>query len=190
MEQTRPSRTLITTSRNPTQGIRTFSNDLNRAIPHTLRMNRGKSSLITLAEKTLEYNAERTIIVDRWKGGVGKLQLFEVGEDGLTQHYPIIYVKATKLRRDFQNARRRTATALTLQTAPDLPLRARRLADALSDFLNIQKAASANVFPRDARRMRISIDDANRIQITFLQPPETEIGPRIIISHLVWNHEK
>jgi rRNA maturation protein Rpf1 len=153
-------------------------------------MNRGKSSLISLAERTLEYDAEKTIIVDRWKGGVGKLQLFEIGENGLTQHYPIIYVKATKLRRDFPNARRRTATALTLQTTPNLPLRAKKLADALSGFLNIHKAASADVFPQDARTMRISINDADRIQINFLQPPETEIGPRIIISHLVWNHEQ
>lgn len=185
-----PARVLITTSRNPTQGIRTFSNDLSRAIPNTVRVNRGKSSLITLAEKALEYRAEEVLIVDRWRGGVGRLQLFEVSESGLTPRYPVIYVKSTKLRRDFPHTHRRTAATLTLQTALNIPSQAKKLAEALSRFLGIQTPSSENPLPESARTLRISLTDAHRIQITFLQPPDAEIGPRITISHLVWTHRE
>lgn len=153
-------------------------------------MNRGKSSLITLAEKTLEHHAEKSVIVDRWKGGVGKLQLFEIAESGFTRHYPIIYVKSTKLRRDFPHTRRRSATILTLQAAPNIPLPAKKLADALSHFLDIPEIPFENALPESARLIHLSLNNAHRIQITFLQPQETEIGPRITISHLVWTHQK
>jgi rRNA maturation protein Rpf1 len=153
-------------------------------------MNRGKSSLITLAEKTLEHRAEKVVIVDRWKGGVGKLQLFEIGESGLTRRYPTMYVKSTKLQRDFPHTRRRSAVTLALQAAPNIPLPAKKLADALSHFLDIPNISPENTFHESGRQIHLSANDAHRIQITFLEPQETEIGPRITISHLVWAHQQ
>jgi U3 small nucleolar ribonucleoprotein protein IMP4 len=187
-----PPKILITTSRNPTQRIRTFCNDLTHTLPNSIRINRGKSSLNTLAEKALEHEAERIIIADRWKGNLGKIQLFTLGDTGLIQFYPIIYVKSVKLRRDFGHTRGKTAKSLILQTTPEIPSEARKLADALTQFLNTPKQPTDNSLPPNTQIiMHISLNPTRRIQITFLQTPEkNEIGPRITISHLIWKPRK
>ncbi|MFQ5836261.1 MAG: Brix domain containing protein, partial [Candidatus Bathyarchaeia archaeon] len=93
--------TLLTTSRRPTPRIRTFCRDLARSIPNVVRVNRGKLSLDGIAEKALEFNADRVVIVDRWKGGPGKIEFFKIGQEGLVPVPPIMYVASIKLQREF-----------------------------------------------------------------------------------------
>lgn len=181
----------MTTSRNPTQQIRTFCKDLANMIPNTLRFNRGKSSLTTLAEKALEHQAQKIIIADRWKGGLGKIQLFTMGETDLEEYRPLIYVKSMKLRREFKHAPTRAVKHLTIQTEPRIPLEAQKLADALANFLNIQHLAEEPFQSNTQTTMHISLNPSHRIQITFLQiPRKIEIGPRITVSHLIWSQPK
>ncbi len=182
----------MTTSRNPTQQIRTFCKDLANTIPNTLRFNRGKSSLTTLAEKALEHQAEKIIIADRWKGGLGKIQLFTMGETGLEEYRPLIYVKSMKLRREFKHAPARAVRHLTIQTEPRVPFEVQKLADVLANFFNIQKHSTEETsHPSTRTTMHISLTPARRIQITFLQTPQNvEIGPRITVSHLIWSPSK
>lgn len=187
-----PSKILITTSRNPAQTIRTFCNDLVHSIPNTLRINRGKSSLDTIAEKALEYEAEKVIICNRWKGGPGKIQLYKMGDAGLVQFYPVIYVKKVEFRKSFERVRSKAVKSLILQTTTKIPFKAHKLADALSHFLNTPKQpADVTLSPNTQTTMQISLNTAHRIQITFLQTPQKiEIGPRITISHLIWKPQK
>jgi len=98
---------IITTSRRPTRRIRTFCNDLARCIPNSMRINRGKLSREGLAEKAYELEADRVIIVDRWKGGPGKIELFNVRE-ALVGVPPLIYIRGIKLQREmgFPKSRR------------------------------------------------------------------------------------
>lgn len=181
------SRILITTSRNPTQQMRTLINDLAARIPNTARINRGKSNLTALAEKALEHGADRIIIADRWKEGPGMLQLFTLGETGLEQRHPLIYMKNVKLRREFGHTRSVADKNLALQTDAAIPPEAQELADTLVQFLNIPKQAST----RAQTTMHLSLNYANRIQITFFQTlQKTEIGPRITVSHLVWKPQE
>lgn len=192
MTNPKPPKILITTSRNPTQRIRTFCNDLTHTLPNSIRITRGKSSLNTLAEKALEHEAERLIIADRWKGNLGKIQLFTLGDTGLVQFHPTIYVKNVKLRRDFGRTRRKTAKSLILQTTPEIPSEARKLADALAHFFNTPKHSTDDPLPPNTQTiMHILLNSAQRIQITFLQAPEkNEIGPQITVSHLIWKPRK
>lgn len=192
MKNAQSSKILISTSRNPTQTIRTFCNDLTRSIPNSVRINRGKSSLDSLAEKALEHETGKIIISDRWKGGLGKIQLFKVGNTGLIQFYPLIYVKKVKLRRTFGHVRTKAVKSLTLQIETEIPPEAHDLGDALSHFLNIPKLSTDETLsPNTQAVMHISLNAARRIQITFLQTPQkTEIGPRITVSHLIWKPQK
>ncbi|RLI44046.1 Brix domain containing protein, partial [Candidatus Bathyarchaeota archaeon] len=80
---------LLTTSRRPTPRIRTFCRDLARSIPNVVRVNRGKLSLDGVAERAIEFDADRVVIINRWKGGPGKIELFEVGQEGLVLVPPI-----------------------------------------------------------------------------------------------------
>jgi len=182
-----PAKILITTSHNPTQTIRTFCNDLTRNIPNSFRINRGKSSLDALAEKALEHQATKIIIADRWKGGLGKIELFEVGNIGLVQYYPIIYVRNVKLRRDFGRLGKK-ASRLVVETADTAPLEARKLADAFSLFFDAPKRSIEDeCFQGLQTILHVSSTQQHRIQITFLWAPQrVEIGPQVIVSHLVW----
>ena len=181
-----PPRTVITTSRNPTQSTRTFTNDLASALPNALRITRGKSSLTTLAEKALEQEAEKIIIVDRWKGGSGRIQLYALNESGLQQHYPLIYLKNVKLRRELGYTRSGKTKTLAIQTDPKTTPEAEKLADALAQFLDIPRLPTQQT----QTTIHIALNPYCRIQITFPRTPQkTEIGPRITISHLVWKQK-
>lgn len=191
MQNTQPPKIIITTSRNPTQTTRTFCNELAHTIPNTTRINRGKANLDTLAEKTLQNQAQKIMIVDRWKGNLGKIQLYTIGDTGLTQYYPTIYVKSMKLRRDFGRQKAKQTRNLTMQTSTN-NLEAQKLADTISHFLNIPKQLPKPPPPTTTQTtMRISLNKANRIQITFLLlPQKIEIGPRITVAHLIWKPTK
>jgi len=173
--------------------MRTFCNDLAHAIPHTIRINRGKSNLTTLAEKALERGAEKIIIVDRWKGNLGKIQLFEMGDTGMIQYYPLIYMQSVKLRRNFGYKLSKTTKYLTLQTDFEILFEAQKLANALANFFNIRKQSTEESFPSNTHiTMQISLKAIHHnVQITFVQTPQKiEIGPRITVSHLIWKPPK
>jgi len=183
---------IITTSRRPTRRIRTFCNDLARCIPNSIRINRGKLSREGLAEKAYELEANRVMIVDRWKGGPGKIELFNVKES-LIGVPPLIYIRGIKLQREmgFPKFRPLQSLAITATYASrdeEIP----KLADALSSFLKVPTAKSNELLERRYHALMAIFRDAmERIRITFFKLPENrEIGPRITVSHLIWSLEK
>lgn len=186
--ETLPGKILITTSRNPTQSIRSFCNELARNITNSVRINRGKSSVDALAEKALEHEATKIIIANRWKGGLGKIQFFEIGDAGLVQYYPVIYVKDAKLRKDFGCKGSKIAKFAPFPMAADVSFEVQKLTRALSNFLNISQLTSEEESPTVPQtRMHISLKTGRNIQITFFHmTSKIEVGPRITVSHLVW----
>ena len=183
---------LITTSRRPTRRIRTFCNDLSRCIPHSTRINRGKLSREGLAEKALELDADRVIIVDRWKGGPGKIELFHVKES-LLGVPPLIYIRGIKLQREmgFPKSRPFDSMAITASYSSqdeEIP----KLVEALSNFLQVPVTKPNESFEKKYQvLMGVNRDAMERIRITFFKLPENrEIGPRITVSHLIWSLEK
>ena len=179
-------RIIITTSRNPTQMTRTFCNDLTHSLLNARKITRGKSNLDKLAERALEHSAERIIVTDRWKGGVGKINLFTLSKSGLTQIVPIIYVKNVKPRRAFRKTHSGQIHRLVLQIESKTSLEAHRFTDVLANFLGIQKQSSEEALTSNFdAAMNISLNKTRNIQITFLQTPtKIEVGPQIILSHL------
>jgi len=183
---------LITTSRRPTRRIRTFCNDLARCIPNSIRINRGKLSREGVAEKALELEADRVIIIDRWKGGPGKIEFFKVDEN-LTGVPPLIYIRGIKLQREigFPKSRPFSSLAITAvyaQGEEEIP----KLVGAFSKFLEAP-TATLEELPMQSYQvfMHVSRDILERVRITFFKLPENrEIGPRITISHVIWSLEK
>jgi rRNA maturation protein Rpf1 len=180
---------LFTTSRRPTNRIRTFCRDLAYSIPNTLRINRGKLSLNALAEKALELGANRIIIIDRWKGGPGKIELFQIRE-GLQQVSPLIYVKGVKLRREFDTKVKRVqAYAIVICNEDDGELQ--KISGAISEFIQLPQKRVNDVRKTEFRKRRIvfCIERDKEMQILFtfrLLPQLIEVGPRIRLSHLIW----
>ena len=182
---------LITTSRRPTRRIRTFCNDLARCIPDAVRVNRGKLSREGLAEKALEVEADRVIIVDRWKGGPGKIELYRLAED-LLGVPPLIYIRGIKLQREFALPKIRPPSSLAIICeCPSEGKDVRKLAEALSDFLKVPFLTDDISKKNYEVCMRISEDALREMRITFIKPRENrEIGPRITVSHLIWELKK
>lgn len=179
---------MLTTSRRPTNRIRTFCNELARCVPNCVRVNRGKLSREGVAEKALEIEANRVVIVNRWKGGPGKIELFKVDGE-LVGLPPLVYVRGIKLQREFDKSRMKPFNSIAVAAAgPSEDLEIGRLAGALSGFFGLpampmDEASSGNF---DAC-MLISRDASRKIRLTFVTLPEgREVGPRITISKLAW----
>ena len=182
---------LLTTSRNPTRNIRTFCHDLTRSIPNIVRINRGKLSLTEVAEKALENNANKVIIVDRWKGGPGKLRFFNVNSTGLNAVPPLIYVSGIRLQRTFRKANFKPVRSLVVTLPSEEFNQTSKIAGFLSDFLHVPMLCMEKASLHHQAAILVSRDSAQRIQLTFLLLPEkVEIGPRITVSHVIWEIPK
>lgn len=178
---------LITTSRRPTRAIRTFCKDLSYTIPNTLRINRGKLSLEGLIKKALEVNAEKLVIIDRWKGGPGKIQLFLTSREGLSLVPPLIYLRGVKLRREFPKVtlKGKRIRSIAIANTQSGSAEVEKLKSALSKFLDIPLIPYEATEGYDAV-MQITLR-RNFLTVTFKLVPEmVEIGPCMKIHHLVW----
>ncbi|HIE14720.1 TPA: hypothetical protein EYP70_05550 [Candidatus Bathyarchaeota archaeon] len=181
---------LLTTSRRPTKDMRTFCRDLSYTFPNIVRITRGKLSLDGLMEKALESHANKIIVVDRWKGGSGKIRFLNLNSDGLRVVPPIVYLRDLKFRRNFREnmPKGRRIRSIAVVSSSQEKIETEKLERTLSGFFEIPLFSINEVVKRryDAV-MQISQEIANRIKITFkLLPEQVEIGPRIIVSHLVW----
>ena len=179
---------LLTTSRRPTKGIRTFCKDLSHTLPNILRINRGKLSLEDVAAKALEVNAEKVVIVDRWKGGPGKIELYYV--NGKLQPIPpLIYLRSVKLRREFDvMPKGKRIKCVAVFTSQKHFKDVSRLGKALSEFFNIPIMSDESGYRGYDAILQTGTDSSGELVITFsLLPENLEIGPRMKISHLIWD---
>jgi len=177
---------LLTTSRNPTPSIRTFCKDLMHVIPNLVSVNRGKMSADEVAEKAVELDADRVVVVDRWRGGPGIIKFFRVGGSGLVSTSSIIHVAGIKLQREFGISRVKPAVALVL-SASKASGEVLRVAEALSEFLGMPMLSVAEAVKTGPTLMCVSSDKGNRIVVTFtVEPDHVEVGPQIIVSKMEW----
>ena len=181
---------LVTTSREPTDKIRTFCNDIAHAIPNVIRVNRGKLSLDGVAEKALKLNADRAVIIDRWKEGFAVIRFYRIGDSGLTLSPPLIDVASVRFRRDFETGVKRVKS-LAIVMPLEVSSEAKRLAQSMGKFFDIPVFIGQDKVSGFSAAMRISSNAPNRVQVTFvLVPTLVEIGPRISVSKVVWEESK
>jgi rRNA maturation protein Rpf1 len=167
--------------------MRTFCHDLARSIPNITRINRGKLSLTEVAEKALENHADRVIIVDRWKGGPGKIRFFHVEPAGLKAVPPVIYVKGIRLQRDFRKTRIKPVRSLAVIKPSENTDEASVMADFLSDFLHVPMLSLEEASTSCQAAILVSLDPMQRMRTSFfLLPEKVEIGPQITFSHVIW----
>lgn len=178
---------LLTTSRRPTGRIRTFCRSLANSIPDVIRVNRGKMSLDAVAEKAIELDADRVVVVDRWHGGPGKINLFQVSSSGLKPVPPLMLISGIRLRREFREGTRRArSSAITLEPQDSAELT--RIAEQMSTFFGLPMLSLDEASGNHRASMHFTFDSSRRIQITFmLLSRMVEIGPRVTLSKLVWD---
>ena len=176
---------LLTTSRRPTQRIRTFCRDLSSSFSNITRVNRGKMSLDAVAEKALELNAEKVIIVGRWHGAPGKIGLFKVSM-GLTAVSPMMVIQNIRLCRELKQTSRIKSSVITLEPYSSAQLQ--RLAGSISMFFGLPVSSVDEASEHHKVSMHLSFDSKRRVKLTFmLLERMVEIGPQVTFSRLVWN---
>lgn len=147
-------------------------------------------SLDGIAEKALELNADNVIIVNRWKGGPGKIELFQVGSGGLKPVPPLLYVAGVRLQREFRK-RLRPIKSIAITTTPEVSSETMKIAESLANFLKVPLSPVGEASSRYQASMHLSSSVLGRIQIAFLLFPEAvEVGPRITLSHALWENRK
>ncbi len=176
---------LLTTSRRPTGRIRTFCRDLVNSIPDVVRVNRGKMSLDGVAEKAIEVEADHIIVVDRWHGGPGKINLFQLST-GLKPVPPIMLMFRIRLRRELKKGTKRVrSSVVTVEPAASPELE--RIAGHLSKFFGLPVLSLDEAAESYRVSMHFSFDSSQHLQITFMLLQQmVEIGPRLTLSRLIW----
>jgi hypothetical protein len=140
-------------------------------------------SMDEIAEKALDYDTDRVVIVDRGQEGLGNIKFFKVGESGLVSVPPAMYVAGARLRRELGVSRTKPALAIVSDPSEKLLV----VAEALSKFFTIPLMSKDEAFRSDSAVMRLAINTANRIVIAFMvEPSHVEIGPRIVVSRVDW----
>jgi len=177
---------LLTTSRRPTARMRTLCRDLVNSIPDVTRVNRGKMSLDGVAEKAIEVEADQVVVVDRWRGEPGKINLFRISSTGLKPVSPLMLIRGIRLRREFEETTRRArSSAITLEREDSAELT--RIAGHLSQYFGLPVLSADEASRKHRASMHFSFDSSQHIQITFMRLQRmVEIGPRVTLSKLVW----
>ncbi len=141
-------------------------------------------SLDEVAEKALEIDAERVVIVDRWQSGTCKIEFFYLVADGLTSVSPILFVADVRLQREIAQSRLEPNHSLVItQPASD----STQLADSLARFFDIPVMPEKEAESNFQAAIHISRNAKGRVQMTFIQlPQKLEIGPRITVGRVEW----
>jgi len=178
---------LLTTSREPTDRMRTFCNDIAQSMPNVIRVNRGKLSLDGIAEKAVEIHADRIVIVDRWKDGFVNLRFFETGISGLSPFPLLINVASVRLRREFEVKAKRIKSLVIIMPSENSSA-AKKLSFSIGNFFDVPIIMNQGTVSSFSAVMRISSGALDNLQITFvLMPTLIEVGPRVNVSKVVWN---
>lgn len=180
---------LLTTSHRPTRRVRSLCNDLVRSIPGLIKVNRGKMSLLDVAEKSVQLNAEKFAIIDRWKGGPGRIRFFRITGEGFREEPPRLYISGVKLRREFKTSvRRESFNLIFIDASETMNSDIEKLKSSLSEFFELPILDLGPETIDYEAYMRIAAGEDCWAYISFfLLPRKIEIGPRIKISHVVWN---
>ncbi|HDD56806.1 MAG TPA: hypothetical protein ENG18_02150 [Nitrososphaeria archaeon] len=169
--------------------MRTLCKDLAATIPSLKKVNRGKMSFYDIEERAFEIGADRVLIIDRWKGRPGRIRLFEI-KNGIQQTPPQIYVRGVKFRRDFKikPADHSSPQSIFIEEPEGLDEDIKRLSETFARFFEVPKLKpEMTEEPQSFKVMRFSVEPENIIRVSFyLMPKNIEVGPRIRISHMVW----
>lgn len=169
--------------------LRSFCNELSRMFQGSVRVNRGKMSLTSLAEKAIEEGADRVVVVEEWQGNPAKLLFFTLAESGLSQTPPTIIIRSVKLQRDFGTRKERIGKAIGVALLDvSSGAEGQKLASALSRFLHIPIYTQADTaMLRGRNALAVMVDHSTRIRLCFASFLRmTEIGPSITVSKLIW----
>lgn len=175
----------LTTGRETNQRLNSLLKELAHSIPRAKVVRRGKSGQYELGRRFFAEGLDYALILQRWHGGPGRMEFFEVKGDALTQIVPVVMLGGVKLRREYGN--RGNSTAQAIAQSSNVSENTKRFTQHLSRFLDLPET-SRPTRPEIRTTFHVSEGADGSIVLVLTSPPgEREVGPRLVISKLVWN---
>lgn len=175
----------LTTGRQTNQRLNSLLKELAHTIPHAQIIRRGKSGLDDLARRLFDEGLDYAIVLQRWHGGPGRVDLFKVQAQGLTQLAPSLILKGVRLRREFSSPRRSVAQAVTRGEGGSEA--SQRLMQTLCTVLGLTEL-KLPASPEIKTTLHIYELADGTIRIGATSPPgQIETGPSLIVSRLIWD---
>ncbi|NIR87874.1 hypothetical protein GWO13_10110, partial [Candidatus Bathyarchaeota archaeon] len=100
--------------------------------------------------------------------GPGKIELFKVGPEGLISVSPLMYISGIRLQREFEGTKTKPISSLTITTPTDKVTEVTKIAELLSEFLNVSMSLINEAVSRYPAAMHISLNASRHTQITFI----------------------
>ena len=169
--------------------MRSLCHDLQRVLPDAIRINRGKLSFPEIIGKVLDAQADRLIIVERWKGGPGKIQFYQISSE-VTLLPPLLILASVKMQIDFgRKILLSNNIAVTVTDNP--PKNIQDLAKFLSQFLKIPLSTKKSSKEKFKTTLHITPIPNAEARNQFNAPPKgSEVGPRLIVKKAVWKSSR
>ena len=144
-------------------------------------------SLDALAEKALELEADKVIVVEKWKDKFAQLSLFKVGSTGLVPFAPVVFLSDVTLRRELnQGAKRYRSSVVTVSQKRSSELE--RAASQFAQFLGLPFMLLDEAVEEHRASLHFSANSSKSFRATFmLLSRMVEIGPRLTVSKLLWD---
>jgi rRNA maturation protein Rpf1 len=150
-------------------------------------INRGRLGLEELTEEALSLGQDRLLLLARWKGAPGKMELYTLTPT-VRRWFPVIYLHSVATQREFGKVTR-ARTTVTNIAIEGSNSEVQRLAEALGGFFEISKVKSETE-EKDGICMSFGNARGHTAMMTFKRLPEqAEIGPRLVVRHLAWSEK-
>jgi hypothetical protein len=175
----------LTTGRQTNQRLNSLLKDLVYSVPRARVIRRGKSSLDDLGWRLFEEEFEYVMILQRWHGGPGRIDSFKVESRGLARLAPSVLLRAVKLGREYAHPGKHAAEAVTYDAKVSGPTR--RFVRHLSTILGL---AESNVPTSSEVKSTFHVSEIGdgSILLALTSPPaQQEVGPRLVVSRLIWD---
>jgi rRNA maturation protein Rpf1 len=177
---------LICTSRRPTSRIRRFSHDLNRVIAKSIYIHRGKLNMTGIIERARTINADKVILIERWKGEVGRLRFYYVSSNTFTSTPPLLIIRSVKTQSEL-GRKTRIEPDIGLVISENLNSNEEKLLQFLSHFLQIPLHKEKTIKAEYSTALDLNSLPNGDLRLTVTSPPLcNEVGPRITIRKVVW----
>jgi rRNA maturation protein Rpf1 len=173
----------LTTGRETNQRLNSLIKELGISIPNSRITRRGKSSKEDLARRLLEGGFTHALIAYRWHGGPGRLDFFNVKPGGMEQVPPSVLLKSVTLRREYGSHETPRINAITYEQTSSTT---RRFGHILSNILEIPEAESHHGIPYSLH-LRDSGKGTEIVVKSLVS--NHDLGPKLVISRLLWSLE-
>lgn len=178
----------FTTGRQTSQRLNSVLKELAHAVPSSKIIRRGKSSRQELMSRLYQEGLAQAVVVYRWHGGPGRLDLFSVQPNGISAIRASALLKGARLKREYHNRRNYVARAITCDQI--VSEETRKFCHVLSDVLKLPEVdCSKNHQVKTTLHVNELPD--RTIQVAVTSPAGIcEVGPKLLISRLLWNQNE